>query len=228
MFDFDYARDRMIEAHVIRRGVTEPRLIGALRQVPREAFVGHGLREFAYEDTALSIGEGQTISQPFIVALMIEQAGIAADDVILEIGTGSGYAAAVASRLARQVYTIERISSLAREAEERFQGLGFDNIHVRIGDGTRGWPEAVPFVAILVAAGGPSVPQTLKEQLVIGGRLILPVGSEDEQRLVRITRTGAATFEELDLGGVCFVPLIGEEGWRESPMGTLSPARSLP
>lgn len=213
MSDFDYARHRMIEAHIIRRGLTEPRLVEAMRSVPREAFVGAGLQEFAYADAPLSIGQGQTISQPFIVALMIERATIAADDVVLEVGTGSGYAAAVASRLAQDVYTIERIPALAEEAEDRLQRLGFGNIHVRIGDGTRGWPEVAPFDVILVTAGGPSVPPTLKGQLAIGGRLILPVGSESEQRLIRITRTGATTFEEVDLGGVRFVPLIGKEGW---------------
>ncbi|SMF73100.1 protein-L-isoaspartate(D-aspartate) O-methyltransferase [Xaviernesmea oryzae] len=228
MFDFAYARDRMIEAHVARRGLRDPKLLRALREVPREAFVEPGFEEFAYEDSPLAIGEGQTISQPYIVAFMIDKAEIELGDAVLEIGTGSGYAAAVMSRLAAHVYTVERYRSLGDQARKRFGKLGFDNIAVRIGDGTKGWPEAAPFDAILVAAGGPSVPQALKEQLDLGGHLIIPVGSEGEQRLIRVTRTNATTFEEEDLGGVRFVPLIGEQGWHE-PRHTARPReRSLP
>ncbi|MGK9050728.1 protein-L-isoaspartate(D-aspartate) O-methyltransferase [Neorhizobium petrolearium] len=228
MFDFAYARDRMIEAHVARRGLRDPKLLRALREVPREAFVEPGFEEFAYEDSPLAIGEGQTISQPYIVALMTDKAEIEPGDAVLEIGTGSGYAAAVISRIARHVYTVERYRSLGDQARNRFGKLGFDNIAVRIGDGTKGWPEAAPFDAILVAAGGPSVPQALKEQLDLGGHLIIPVGSEGEQRLIRVTRTNATTFEEEDLGGVRFVPLIGEQGWHE-PRHTARPReRSLP
>lgn len=211
-FDFDYARGRMIEAHIVRRGIREPRLLEALRQVPREAFVSAGLEEFAYDDTPLAIGAGQTISQPYIVALMIERSEIGADDTVLEIGTGSGYAAAVAGRLARDVFTIERHRVLADQAVERFCRLGFGNIHVRVGDGTMGWPEVAPFDTIMVAAGSPAIPQTLKEQLVIGGRLVMPVGPESRQRLVRLVRTAASTYDEEDVGGVRFVPLIGGEG----------------
>ncbi|MCJ8517683.1 protein-L-isoaspartate(D-aspartate) O-methyltransferase [Pseudorhizobium tarimense] len=225
--DFEYARDRMIRGQIIHRGLNDAELVKAFRAVPREAFVEPGVEEFAYEDAPLSIGEGQTISQPFIVALMIDRAEIDPGDAVLDIGTGSGYAAAVVAQMAEHIYTVERHATLAEQAERRFRRLGYRNIHVRVGDGTQGWPEAAPFDAILVAAGGPSVPQTLKEQLEIGGRLIMPVGSETDQRLIRITRTEAATFEEEDLGGVRFVPLIGAEGWQDhQPARTCEP--SLP
>jgi protein-L-isoaspartate(D-aspartate) O-methyltransferase len=207
------ARDNMVEYQLQRRGISDRTVTKAMRTVPREVFVNPGFEEFAYEDTPLAINEGQTISQPFIVALMIEKADIEPNDRVLEIGTGSGYAAAVMSRIARHVYTIERHAALAEEAKQRFQSLGYRNIEVRVGDGSKGWPKAAPFDAIVVTAGGPSVPQSLKDQLDLGGRLIIPVGGESEQRLLRVTRTGADTFDEDDLGGVRFVPLIGAEGW---------------
>ncbi|ASY58337.1 protein-L-isoaspartate O-methyltransferase [Sinorhizobium sp. CCBAU 05631] len=215
MIDFSHARERMILSHLSRRGIRDPDVLEAMRIVPREAFVDPGFEEFAYEDSALSIGHGQTISQPFIVALMTEKAELQPGDTVLEIGTGSGYAAAILSRIAAHVYTVERHAGLAEAAESRFTKLGFDNISVRVGDGTTGWPEAGPFDAILVAAGGPDVPQALKEQLDLGGHLVIPIGPRDEQRLMRITRVNATTFEEQDLGGVRFVPLIGEQGWQE-------------
>jgi protein-L-isoaspartate(D-aspartate) O-methyltransferase len=215
MIDFTRARDRMIVSHLSRRGIKSPDVLEAMRLVPREAFVDPGFEEFAYEDSALSIGHGQTISQPYIVALMTERAEVQPGDTVLEIGTGSGYAAAVLSRIAAHVYTIERHAGLAKAAQRRFADLGYRNIDVRIGDGTTGWPEAGPFDAILVAAAGPAVPQALKEQLDLGGHLVIPVGPPEEQRLVRITRVNATTFEEQDLGGVRFVPLVGEEGWSE-------------
>lgn len=182
MVDFSRARDRMIASQLSRRGINDPDVLDAMRNVPREAFVDPGFEEFAYEDSALAIGHGQTISQPYIVALMIERAGPEPGDIVLEIGTGSGYAAAVLSRIAGHVYTIERHPGLAKAARNRFADLGYDNIDVRIGDGTAGWPEAGPFDAILVAAGGPNVPHALKEQLDLGGRLIIPVGSAEESR----------------------------------------------
>jgi len=203
----------MIAAHLSRRGITNPDVIEAMRSVRREIFVEPGYEEFAYEDTALSIGQGQTISQPYIVALMIERAEVQPGDIVLEIGTGSGYAAAVLSRIAGHVYTIERHAGLARAAQRRFADGGYDNIDVRIGDGSTGWAEAGPFDAILVAAGGPEVPRALKEQLEIGGQLVMPVGPRDEQRLMKITRVNATDFEEQDLGGVRFVPLVGKQGW---------------
>src|SRR4051812_23156765 len=168
--DFAAARARMVERHLARRGINDARVLAAMRDVPRECFVSEGMEEFAYEDTALSIAAGQTISQPFIVALMIEAAAIGPGDHILEIGAGSGYAAAVMSRIGASVCAMERIEELAAAAARRFQQLGYDNVEVRVGDGTRGWPEAAPFDAIVVAAAGPEVPEALKEQLKIGGR----------------------------------------------------------
>ncbi len=228
MFDFAYARQRMIECHVARRGIDGPGLLRALDEVPREVFVDPGFEKFAYEDRPLPIGEGQTISQPYIVALMIDRAGINPAGIVLEVGTGSGYAAAVLSRLAGQVYTIERHPALAENAKRRLRRLGYENVVVRIGDGSRGWPEAAPFDAILVAAGGRSVPSSLKEQLSHGGRLIMPIGPKDNQRLVRVTRMDDTSFEEEDLGGVRFVPLVGEHGWGEASAAAEPRERTLP
>ncbi|WP_287280276.1 protein-L-isoaspartate(D-aspartate) O-methyltransferase, partial [Mesorhizobium sp.] len=217
MLDLSHARNRMVEVHLSRRGIHDREVLEAMREVPREAFVAPGFEEFAYEDGPLPIAEGQTISQPYIVALMIEMAEIGPGDHVLEVGTGSGYAAAVMSRIAERVYTIERHAGLAETARRRFQELGYDNIQVRTGDGTKGWPDAAPFDAILVAAGGPGAPLALQEQLDVGGRLVIPVGDDPhDQRLLKVTRTGAATYSEEDFGGVRFVPLIGEQGWPEN------------
>ncbi|RWN33669.1 protein-L-isoaspartate(D-aspartate) O-methyltransferase [Mesorhizobium sp.] len=217
MLDLPDARNRMVEVHLSRRGIHDHEVLEAMREVPREAFVAPGFEEFAYEDGPLPIAEGQTISQPYIVALMIEMAEIGPGDHVLEVGTGSGYAAAVMSRIVERVYTIERHAGLAETARQRFEELGYDNIEVRTGDGTKGWPDAAPFDAILVAAGGPGAPLALQEQLDVGGRLIIPVGDEPhDQRLLKVTRTGAATYSEEDFGGVRFVPLIGEQGWPEN------------
>ncbi|MGN6307649.1 MAG: protein-L-isoaspartate(D-aspartate) O-methyltransferase [Mesorhizobium sp.] len=230
MLDYEHARHRMVEAHIVRRGVRDERILSALRHVPREAFVDEGFEEFAYEDSPLPIGSGQTISQPFIVARMTEAAEVEASDRVLEIGTGSGYAAAVLAELAAEVFTVERHRELAEKAEIRLRDSGYRNVFVRVGDGTKGWPEKAPFDAIIVAAGGPSVPVSLQDQLEIGGRLVIPVGDKGVQRLLRVTRISANKFEEEDLGGVLFVPLIGEEGWvdeakRQQP---LEARRSLP
>jgi protein-L-isoaspartate(D-aspartate) O-methyltransferase len=217
MLDLAHDRDRMVDRQLARRGVRDSHVLAAMRQVPREIFVPDSLREFAYEDTALPIEAGQTISQPYIVGLMIAAAEIQPGDRVLEIGAGSGYAAAVISRIAERVYAIERIDELTRLAAARLKRLGYDNIELRTGDGTRGWPEAAPFDAILTAAGGPEIPQTLKDQLDVGGRLVIPIGrAPRDQRLIKVTRTGAADFEQEDLGGVAFVPLIGEHGWTEA------------
>jgi protein-L-isoaspartate(D-aspartate) O-methyltransferase len=235
MLDMSAARERMVDRQVARRGVRDSHVMQAMRSVPREAFVPQGLQEFAYEDLPLPIEAGQTISQPYIVALMIEAAQIEPGDRVLEIGAGSGYAAAVISRIAEHVYAIERHEILTERAVERLRRLGYDNVRVRTADGTHGWPDAAPFDAILAAAGGPAIPQTLKDQLEIGGRLVMPVGEDQrEQRLVKVTRKDATHFEEEDLGGVMFVPLIGEHGWAEDrrarpePRSFREPVREAP
>jgi protein-L-isoaspartate(D-aspartate) O-methyltransferase len=216
MVDFSTSKDRMVDLQLAGRGIRHAGVLEAMRTVPREAFVEHGFEEFAYEDSPLPIGEGQTISQPYVVALMIEAAEVRAGDHVLEVGAGSGYAAAVMSRVASEVYAIERHASLGRAAQLRIERLGYDNVHIRVADGTMGWPEAAPFQAILVAAGGPGAPRALLDQLDVGGRLVIPVGSErGEQRLLKFTRTGTDRYEEEDLGSVRFVPLVGEQGWSE-------------
>jgi protein-L-isoaspartate(D-aspartate) O-methyltransferase len=216
MRDLSRARDHMVDIQLRRRGVRDRYVLKAMRRVPREAFVEDGFEEFAYEDGPLPIGEGQTISQPYVVALMIEAAEVKPGDRVLEVGSGSGYAAAVMGQIAAAVYAIERHPSLAERARQRFRRLGYDNIELRVGDGTMGWSEAAPFDAILVAAGGPAVPPSLKQQLRVGGRLVIPVGQvEREQKLLKITRCSAADFDEDDLGAVMFVPLIGRQGWSE-------------
>jgi protein-L-isoaspartate(D-aspartate) O-methyltransferase len=216
MLDMPYARNRMVDVHIVRRGVRDQRVLDAMREVPRERFVDPGMEDFAYEDGPLPIGEGQTISQPYIVARMIEAAEVEPGDRVLEVGAGSGYAAAVMGRIAARVYAIERHSSLGEAARRRFASLGYDNIELRIGDGSKGWPDAAPFDAVLVAAGGPAPPQALKDQLAVGGRLVIPVGDDRRtQQLLKITRTGDTDYESENLGMVRFVPLIGEEGWAE-------------
>ena len=224
-------RRRMVDVHIAGRGVRDPAVLRAMREVPRERFVEPGMDEFAYEDSPLPIGEGQTISQPYIVALMIEAARLGPDDEVLEVGAGSGYAAAVLSRIVHRVHAIERHPPLAEAARRRLRALGYDNVTVVVGDGTRGLPDRAPFDAILVAAGAPETPATLREQLAPGGRLVIPVGDPGiGQRLRRITRTGADEYRQDDLGGVSFVPLIGEHGWRESghPGAATTPSLTRP
>lgn len=221
--DFEFQRRRLVEKALRSRGISDERVLSAMREVPREAFVSNEMREFAYRDTALPIESGQTISQPFIVALMIEALNLGPQDRVLEIGTGSGYAAAILSLLAKRVYTIERLDDLANSARATLKRLGYSNVRVLHSDGTLGWPEEAPFDAIVVAAGGPQVPPALLQQLCIGGRLVIPVGrSKDGQHLIRVVRRGTDEFENKDLGKVQFVPLIGEAGWREEH------ARGLP
>jgi protein-L-isoaspartate(D-aspartate) O-methyltransferase len=208
-------RERMVERQLVRRGVRDARVLAAMREVPREAFLEPGMREFAYEDSPLPIPDGQTISQPYVVARMIEAARIGPGDRVLEVGTGSGYAAAVLARVAGEVCTIERHAPLAALARRRLETHGAAAVEVRAGDGTLGWPERAPFDAILVAAGGPEPPPALLDQLARGGRLVMPVGDADAQSLLRITRRGAGRYDEEDLGDVRFVPLIGAQGWSE-------------
>jgi protein-L-isoaspartate(D-aspartate) O-methyltransferase len=218
----------MVAHQILERGVRSEAVARAMRDVPREAFIGEEMQEFAYADSPLPIAEGQTISQPYIVAYMIDALELEGGERVLEIGTGSGYAAAVLSRIAREVYTIERHPSLARQARAVLERHGYDNVHVIEGDGTRGWPEAAPYDAIVVTAGGPEVPPALREQLAIGGRLLMPIGDTPrEQRLVRVERVGQDDYDQEDLLPVRFVPLIGEQGWQEEepPRVARAPSR---
>jgi len=209
-------RERMIAGQIEARGVTDPFVLDAVRSVPREDFVPPALARFAYDDGPLPIGAGQTISQPYIVAAMAAAARLSPGDRVLEIGTGSGYGAAVLSRLADEVFTVERIESLADAARSRLTALGYTAAHVLTGDGSLGWPEHAPYDAIVVTAGGPRVPQALLNQLALRGRLIMPVGESHYcQRLVRVVRTDEHEYEYEDLEGVQFVPLIGAEGWSQ-------------
>jgi protein-L-isoaspartate(D-aspartate) O-methyltransferase len=208
-------RKTMVDRHIRARGVRDPRVLDAIEAVPREAFLPPELVEFAYDDRPLPIEAGQTISQPYMVALMIEALGLGPDEHVLEIGTGSGYAAAVLAGIARQVYTIERHAALAELATRRLAELGATNVAVRCGDGTLGWPEHAPFGAIIVAASGPELPQTLLDQLAVGGRLVMPVGTSRAQELVRVTRVSATEYRREDLGPVVFVPLVGAHGWAD-------------
>ena len=215
--DFVQRRERMVRDQIASRGVRDTAVLAAMRQVPREEFVGPELRRRAYDDSPLPIEDDQTISQPYIVALMLDAATIGPDDRVLEIGAGSGYASAVASLIAARVVAIERHAGLAVSAAERLARLGFAEVEIHHADGSGGWPAAAPFDAILVAASGPRVPEALRGQLAVGGRLVMPVGSSSwHQRLVRVVRRSDEAFDEEDLGGVVFVPLVGEHGWPES------------
>ncbi len=212
--DFKRLRKEMVENAIFARGVRSELVLNAMRSVPRETFLPTQLREFAYDDAPLPIEEGQTISQPYIVAFMTEALALRGGEKVLEIGTGSGYAAAVLSEIAANVYTVERHGPLAEKAAATLADLGYDNVHVLHGDGTRGWPAHAPYDAIVVAAGGPTVPASLKEQLKIGGRLVIPVGADQRvQELVRVTRISRNEYRREDLADVRFVPLLGEEGW---------------
>jgi protein-L-isoaspartate(D-aspartate) O-methyltransferase len=208
-------RDRMVQLQLAGRGIKDRRLLEAFRSVPREDFVPTELTEFAFNDTPLPIGDGQTISQPYIVAMTIAALGLRGRERVLEVGTGSGYAAAVLSRLAKEVYTVERLASLADSARERLARLGYDNVQVLCGDGTLGWGAHAPYDAIAVAAGGPEVPKALLEQLAPGGRLVIPVGADESSQVLTLVTRDAAGFHSKPLSEVRFVPLIGEQGWPE-------------
>lgn len=204
----------MIREHLLGRGIRNQAVIEAMRKVPREVFVDKRIQEKAYEDYPLPIAEGQTISQPYIVAYMTEALELGAADRVLEIGTGSGYAAAVLSRIVTTVYSVERLGGLVQEARQRLALLGYSNVVIHEGDGTLGWPEHAPYDAIVVTAGAPAVPQPLLEQLALGGRLVIPVGIfRDMQTLVRMRRVAEHDYRREELCGVRFVPLIGAAGW---------------
>jgi len=210
---WDALRRDMVRRQLRARGIRDARVLAAMGRVPRHAFVPEGQQGMAYDDTPLPIGQGQTISQPYMVALMTEALGLAGGEKVLEVGTGSGYQAAVLAELGCEVHTVEREPALAREAARRLAALGYDSVRVHEGDGTLGLPDEAPFRGIVVTAGGPRVPEALKAQLdPDGGVLVIPVGDRGYQELVRVTRRGSS-FREEDLGGCRFVPLVGEEGW---------------
>ena len=214
MTDYTAEREAMVERQLRRRGITEPEILDAFRAVPREKFIGDDYAHLAYGDHPLPIEANQTISQPYIVGLMIQAARIRLGDKVLEIGAGSGYAAAVISRIAGRVIGIERQHDLVEVARERLKRLGFDNVEIVEGDGTKGWPDHAPFDAILAAASGSHVPRPLVEQLAPDGCIVMPVGEPGwVQELVKVTKQDDGTLMQQKLGGVRFVPLIGEEGW---------------
>jgi protein-L-isoaspartate(D-aspartate) O-methyltransferase len=210
------ARRRMVEEQLQSRGIRDARVLDVFARLPRDLFVDGAHVERAYDDAPVAIGHGQTISQPYVVAITAEALGLGGRERVLEIGTGSGYAAAILGMLARDVHTVERLAELADTARERLNRLGLTNVHVHLGDGSRGWPETAPYDAIAVAAAAPRVPRALLEQLAVGGRMIVPVGSAEHQRLVRITRRDVLRFDRDDLGEVRFVPLVGADAWPDA------------
>jgi protein-L-isoaspartate(D-aspartate) O-methyltransferase len=217
MASMEQLRKQLVATQVEARGVRDPLVLAAMGKVERERFVPKRLKDEAYKDRPLPIGVGQTISQPYIVAFMIEALALRGGEKVLEVGAGSGYAAAVLSEIAREVFTIERIGQLAEMAATNLAAAGCDNVHVRHADGTRGWEDEAPFDAILVSAGAPNIPGALQRQLAIGGRMVIPVGCNPRaQELVRITRIGEDEFEQEDIADVRFVPLIGQEGWEDN------------
>ena len=217
MEHLESARRKMIENQLKARGITDAAVLRAMEQVPRNEFVPAEMVEIAYADSPLPIGEGQTISQPYIVAVMAQLLELDKGDRVLEIGTGSGYGAAVLGHIVDEVFTVERNRSLANAARENLRRLGVGNIHVRHGDGSLGWPQHGPYDAIVVTAGAPRVPDSLKKQLAVGGRLVVPIGSSQVQELVRIRRIGEDQYERENRFSVRFVPLVGAEGWEGMP-----------
>ena len=208
-----WARERMVERDISPRGIRDEKVLDAMRKVPRHLFVGETQRMSAYEDHPLPIGEGQTISQPFIVALMTEALQLTGSETVLEIGTGSGYQTAILAELAARVYSIERIPSLTGRARKVLDSLGYKNILVKLSDGTTGWEEYAPYDRILVTAGAPSVPEPLVAQLAPGGILVIPVGSNSLQELVRVEKLEDGSVREDRLGSCVFVRLVGKHGW---------------
>jgi protein-L-isoaspartate(D-aspartate) O-methyltransferase len=208
-------RQQMVETQIVARGVQDRRVINAMLEIPRHLFLDEAFWPQAYDDNPLPIGEKQTISQPYIVALMTETLGLKGTERVLEIGTGSGYQTAVLSRLAEQVYSIERIPGLAKRARKIFDTLKYTNVVVTIGDGTLGWREHAPYDGIIVTAASPRPPKALLDQLGVGGRLVIPIGDEYSQELMIYTREQDNQFTQENRGGCRFVKLIGEQGWKE-------------
>ena len=214
MRNFTALREIMLKQHLEARGISNPAVLSAMREVPRELFVPPDLAGLAYDDRPLPIGEGQTISQPYIVAFMTESLELAHGDRVLEIGTGSGYAAAVLSRIVAEVHTVERLPVLADSARLHLERLGYANISIHVGDGSMGWPAYAPYDAIVVTAGAPMIPKALLEQLAIGGRLVIPAGADPHfQTLIRVYRMQDNEYRQESLMGVMFVPLVGVNGW---------------
>lgn len=214
--DFAIARRRMVEQQIIARGVSDQRVIEAMKTVPRHLFVSAGLQSHAYSDSSLPIGEKQTISQPYMVASMTAALELKGHERILEIGTGSGYQTAILATLAKRVYSIERIAVLAGRARKVLDQLHLSNVNIKIADGTLGWKDQSPFDGILVAAGSPDVPSHYLAQLEVGGKLVLPVGDREQQVLIRVIRQQDGSFIKEQLMGCRFVPLIGEQGWQSA------------
>jgi protein-L-isoaspartate(D-aspartate) O-methyltransferase len=212
--NFQKAREKMVETQLVTRGIFNPRVLEAMRRVPRHLFIDEALWSQAYNDYPLPISDRQTISQPYIVALMTEALNLKGAEKALEIGTGSGYQTAILAELAERVFSIERIANLSHRARLVLEELGYRNVVLRVGDGTLGWEEEAPFDAILVSAGAPKIPQPLVDQLAMGGRLIIPVGDHLSQELILVERV-AEGIRKTDLGGCRFVDLIGKSGWKE-------------
>jgi len=211
---YEKERNRMVDEQIISRGVRDPRVLAAMRKVPRHEFMPEALRQQAYGDHAMPIGEGQTISQPYIVALMTELLELKDSDRVLEIGTGSGYQAAILSELCEKVFTIERVKPLADKARSVLDRLGCRNVAMKVYDGTYGWKEMAPFDAIIVTAAAPDVPSTLIDQLKEGGRLVIPVGERFTQDLKKVVKSPSGLVTQTSIPCM-FVPLIGAHGWKE-------------
>lgn len=217
--NFATARRRMVERHIQGRGITDPLVIEAMGHVPRHLFVEEALQGQAYSDYPLPIGEKQTISQPHTVAMMTEALQLRGGEKVLEIGTGSGYQAAVLARIASRVYSVERFPTLARRARRILDAIGANNVNIRLSDGTSGWQDEAPFDAIIITAGAPTIPQQYLDQLAVGGRLVIPVGTLGAQVLKRVVRKGESDFVEENLLECRFVPLIGQYGWEREKAG---------
>lgn len=214
--DYAIARKRMVQQQIVARGIDDRRVIEVMTSVPRHLFVDVGLQGHAYTDGPLPIGAKQTISQPYMVAAMTAAVQLNGHERILEIGTGSGYQTAILARLAKRIYSIERIAELAARARRALDQLQLSNVNIKTADGTTGWKDQAPFDGILVAAGAPDVPTEYLAQLAVGGRLVMPVGAYAQQTLIRVTRVSDDQYRQEELMGCRFVPLIGEDGWSET------------
>ena len=214
MINFKKERNRMVDEQIVGRGVKDERVLAVMRKIPRHEFLPEAIRGMAYVDNALPLGEGQTMSQPYMVALMTESLGLKGVERVLEIGTGSGYQAAVLAELCEKVYTVERIKSLADKARATLDRLGYKSVAIKVYDGTYGWKEMAPFDAIVVTAGSPDIPAPLVEQLKEGGRMVIPVGDRYGQELITVVKTAEGMITRRSIPCV-FVPLIGNHGWKE-------------